>query len=467
MCGRVADYISKAPLEVKCIFFFKEAVLMTPAAIREQFFSVLNDTEKNISAFVKNPGSDMSRHRACSFSDTVNATLCFGMNRTNTELLNFFGLTRKTVPSKSAFSQQRKKLNSGLFPHLLHSFNNAIPMTKTYNGFHLAAVDGSDLNLPTDKNDSVYRIKHAASDNCYFQMHVNALYDICENRYISAVTQPRSKMNEPRAFCQMIDECPMPDNTIFIADRGYMTMNTLAQLIGHNKFFLIRAKSPSYSSSLLNPLMKENVESDSRLTIGITRSHKKLYMENPSAYKILDHRSVFDFIPPDDHESVYSMSIRCTCVELEPGSYEYLVSNLPDDLFSAEDLKQLYWKRWSVETSFRSLKYALSLAYLHSVNRELIIQEVFAKLIMYNFASLLHAYASAAKEALNRCAKTKYRYKVSFDDVVPIARELIKQPSEDEKIKALLLRHLTAVKMIKSSARRIKSQTVKPLNNRA
>ena len=340
-------------------------------------------------------------------------------------------------------------------------------MTKTYNGFHLAAVDGSDLNLPTDKNDSVYRIKHAASDNCYFQMHVNALYDICENRYISAVTQPRPKMNEPRAFCQMIDECPMPDNTIFIADRGYMTMNTLAQLIGHNKFFLIRAKSSSYSSSFLNPLMKENVESDSRLTIGITRSHKKLYMENSSAYKILDHRSVFDFIPPDDHESVYYMSIRCTCVELEPGSYEYLVSNLPDDLFSAEDLKQLYWKRWSVETSFRSLKYALSLAYLHSANRELIIQEVFAKLIMYNFASLLHAYASAAKEALNRCAKTKYRYKVSFDDVVPIARELIKQPSEDEKIKALLLRHLTAVKMIKSSARRIKSQTVKPLNNRA
>ena len=170
-----------------------------------------------------------------------------------------------------------------------------------------------------------------------------------------------------------------------------MTMNTLAQLIGHNKFFLIRAKSPSYSSSFLNPLMKENVESDSWLTIGITRSHKKLYMENPSAYKILDHRSVFDFIPPDDHKSVYSMSIRCTCVELEPGSYEYLVSNLPDDLFSADDLKQLYWKRWSVETSFRSLKYALSLAYLHSANRELIIQEVFAKLIMYNFASLLHA----------------------------------------------------------------------------
>ena len=35
----------------------------------------------------------------------------------------------------------------------------------------------------------------------------------------------------------------------------------------------------------------------------------------------------------------------------------------------------------------------------------LIIQEVFAKLIMYNFASLLHAYASAAKEALTDAQK--------------------------------------------------------------
>lgn len=53
MCGRLADYISKAPLEVKCIFFFKEAVLMTPAAIREQFFSVLNDTKKIFQPLLK------------------------------------------------------------------------------------------------------------------------------------------------------------------------------------------------------------------------------------------------------------------------------------------------------------------------------------------------------------------------------------------------------------------------------
>ena len=42
---------------------------------------------------------------------------------------------------------------------------------------------------------------------------------------------------------------------------------------------------------------------------------------------------------------------------------EYLISNLPADIFSPEDLRELYWKRWSIEASFRSLKYALSLVF--------------------------------------------------------------------------------------------------------
>ena len=63
---------------------------MTPATIRKRFFSVLETAEKNIHLYVNTPGSDMTRHRLCPFSDTVKATLCLTMNRTNTELFNFF-----------------------------------------------------------------------------------------------------------------------------------------------------------------------------------------------------------------------------------------------------------------------------------------------------------------------------------------------------------------------------------------
>lgn len=183
--------------------------------------------------------------------------------------------------------------------------------------------------------------------------------------------------------------------------------------------------------------------------------------------KIVKNKRTFEPIPIDDKKSVYTMKIRCTCIQLENGNYEYLISNLPLKNFSALDLRELYWKRWSIETSFRRLKYALSLVYLHSVNRELIIQEVYAKLIMYNFASLLHAFATEEKNKEQGKKKRKYEYKISFEDVLPIARRFIKHRMTNDIVKALMLRHQTAIKVKQQTARQLRSQTVKPLNNRA
>lgn len=440
---------------------------MTPATIRKRFFSVLKTAEKNIHLYVNTPGSDMTRHRLCPFSDMVKATLCLTMNRTNTELFNFFMSQNKKVPSKSAFTQQRKKLTADFFPYLLKSFNEKIPFTKTYKGFHLVAVDGSDINLPTNKNDFEYRIKQARSNNVFFQMHLNALFDICENRYITAVTQPRPKMNETQALCHMVDHCNLPENTILIADRGYASLNTMAHLIEKKKFFLIRWKSPSAPSAFLKDILPAETESDKEIILDVTRSKKNKHLCHGDKMKIVKNKRIFEPIPIEDKKSVYTMKIRCTCIRLENGNYEYLISNLPLEKFSAQDLRELYWKRWSIETSFRRLKYALSLVYLHSVNRELIIQEVYAKLIMYNFASLLHAFATEEKRKEQGKKKRKYEYKISFEDVLPIARRFIKHRMTNDIVKALMLRHQTAIKVKQQTARQVRSQTVKPLNNRA
>ena len=455
------------PLKLDNKNLFQGGTIMTPATVRNSFFTILSNTEDHIEAFVNNPGSDMTRHRYCDFKNTVLATLSFSMNRSNTELLNFFGFKNKHIPSKSAFTQQRKKFNGNLYPHLLSSFNKVIPLTKTFNGFHLIAVDGTDINLPTDKHDTVYRVKQARSDNFYFQMHLNALYDICENRFISAITQPRPQMNENAAFCQLISECDMPDNTIFIADRGYITLNTLAHLLENNRYFLIRAKSPTSSGSMTKDIIAPNVPSDKYVKINISRSEKNRRKSEADVFKKIGPNRKFDYISDDDKKSVYTMNLRCTCIKIDEDSYEYLISNLPFEIFSSKDLKALYWKRWSIETSFRSLKYALSLVYLHSVNRDLIIQEIFAKMLLYNITALIHAYAQNSKELLERNRNKKHQYKVSFDDTVPITKALLKEPIKNSIVKALLLRHLTAVNVIVTSARHLRSQTVKPLNNRA
>ena len=60
-----------------------------------------------------------------------------------------------------------------------------------------------------------------------------------------------------------------------------------------------------------------------------------------------------------------------------------------DDIKGAiqlEEIKELYHKRWGIETSFRELKYAIGLSALHSKKRESIKQEIYARLLLYNFS---------------------------------------------------------------------------------
>lgn len=439
---------------------------ITPTATRKVFYSVLSQLEEDVKDYVKKP-TDMTRHRKCSFTDTILTTLCFGMNRTNTELFNFFMPIANKIPSKSALTQQRKKFKENLFPSILSKFNDAAPFNKTFKGYHLIAIDGSDLNLPTNKDDTIYRVKQARSDNYYYQMHINALFDICENRYHSLLIQPRPKMNEHQAFMELVTTGNFSANTIFIADRGYCSLNSIANLINQNKFFLIRGKSTDTNVSFLKGVMTPNVEADRFITMAITRRKKNVKNISCDVIKCIRKGRNFDLIEPKDSDSIVQLKIRCTCVKLSDGSYEYLISNLPIDTFSASDLKKLYWKRWNIETSFRSLKYALSLSYLHSTNRDLIIQEVYAKVILYNFTALIHAYAQKCHELQESKTTNKHKYNVSFDDAVPLAKALLKKKMTNGIIKTLLLKHLTAVRVGHESARHVRSQTVKSLNNRA
>lgn len=436
-----------------------------PSTIKSKLLNIISDAETHINEFVLNPGKDMTRHRACTFSDTILTIMNFSMNRLNTELLHFFADKSKNIPSKSAFCQQRKKFNDKLFPYIMKSFYEAFPDSTNYKGYTLMAVDGTDLNLPTDKNDEIYRIKQARSDNYFFQMHVNTLYNICDNRFHSMITQPRPQMNEKSAFCQLVDEGDFDEKTIFIADRGYVSLNTLAHLTERKKLFLIRAKKPDTTASLLYRLIEAEQETDQSITVSVTRSKRNIKKYNLSNYKIVRKSRVFEPISSDDYDTVYQLPIRVVCIQLDTGTYEYLITNLPADKFTASDLKILYHMRWNIETSFRSLKYALALVYLHSVNRDYIIQEIYAKLILYNFASLLHRYAEKNKKTPKR--KNKYCYKVSFNDTVPVAQMFLKRKISNKILKALLLKHMTAIRDKVSWPRSVRSQCVKPLNSRA
>lgn len=101
---------------------------------------------------------------------------------------------------------------------------------KNYKGYRLLACDGSDLGIFHNPKDTDTYYKARTAGKGYNQLHLNVLYDLCENRYTDILIQSMCKENESQAMTQMVDLCQGQKKTIFIADRGYETYNIFAHI---------------------------------------------------------------------------------------------------------------------------------------------------------------------------------------------------------------------------------------------
>ena len=63
--------------------------------------------------------------------------------------------------------------------------------------------------------------------------------------------------------------------------------------------------------------------------------------------------------------------------------------------------KKIYKMRWGIENSFRELKYATGVSCLHSKKEEYIIQEILARVILYNFCEIIITNVTITQEKGN------------------------------------------------------------------
>ena len=85
------------------------------------------------------------------------------------------------------------------------------------------------------------------------------------------------------------------------------------------------------------------------------------------------------------------MEFRVLRFPILEDSYECIITNLPSAEFNVEEIKKLYAMKWGIETSFRELMYAVRLTSFHSKKNEYITQEIWARLILYNFCEIITA----------------------------------------------------------------------------
>lgn len=117
------------------------------------------------------------------------------------------------------------------------------------------------------------------------------------------------------------------------------------------------------------------------------------------------------------------------------GKTQMLMTNLDAAQFPLSALRELYARRWGIETSFRELKYTVGLIHLHSKKSDLVLQEIFAAFTVFNFT---RADAWNTNEG---CGSSKYKRRVNLAHAVYLCCELLR--GERTEITGLLERVLT------------------------
>ena len=426
--------------------------------------------------YVMNPGHDFARHRLLPFKDTLLMTMFMRTSSLSGEIEDYWSVvhpdarystdTRDAVPSRAAFIHQRAKLNDSAFPSLLTRFNNALGFKKRLKGYHLLACDGSDLNIaPTPDDYSTY-IRYNSREDGYHQLHLTVMYDLLEAVYTDAVVQPRGQMDEQNAFVSMVRRNPVPGKCLFIADRGFGSFNDMATVADAGQFFLFRIKEPNRDTSAFKHLLvsdKKLYETSSDFFF--CRTRKNLPDVPHDQQKYIRPGRTFDLIPPSDKTSVFHLSFRFIKLTLDNGNVEFLVTNLPKRSVKLEDFKDLYHRRWGIETSFLFLKYGISLAFPHSVKRRFQIQEIFAKLILYNAIS--RTVSCVPVPDMNQSG-TKYQYRISFSDAIRKCRYFFVDPfpPTDQVFINRLLRDKIPIRSDKDRPRNMRSQRLHSFQNR-
>ena len=419
----------------------------------------LNDCISQLSEvswmFSKQPGIFFTRDRKLPFPKVISCILSMEGGSLTSELLKYFGCTAD-IASSSAFVQQRNKISEDAFPMLFSLFVKKTDYPKLYKGLRLIAADGSDIHIPTNPGHPDSHFPRVNGQAAYNMLHLDAMYDLLRHTYTDASVLGQRKVNERSSLCAMVDRSSM-ENVLLIADRGYEGFNLMAHIQEKHWHFLIRIQDILHSRGIAAGLnLPDKDEFDVPIHLSLTTkgtNEVKQLCKDRNKYRFIPSTITFDYLPKKNRKHdptiFYDLYFRIVRFKITEDTYETVMTNLDPFSFPSEELKKLYNMRWGIETSFRELKYTVGLLHFHAKKVEHIYQEVFARLIMYNFTELVTSHVIIQK------AHCKYAYKANFSVAVHVCRQFFLGNVSPPDVEALIRKHVSPIRPGRSRPRKM------------
>ncbi len=320
-----------------------------------------------------------TRNRKLSFQDIMYFVLSMPQKSLTTELDLFFDKKGISI-SKQAFSKARYKISPHAFEDIFHLSTDLFRFTnhtKTWEGYRVFAIDGSEIALDHNKNNKTEFGLKGGNQHAYPCARLTAFYDVTNDLIVDAVFTGISVGEREHAHRLLSSEALINGKgykNLILFDRGYPSRELIYELEDKGLFYLIRC----------------------------THSFLACVNECPDGEHIVS----------DIHKgrTVSLRVIKATSGE-EP---HILVSNLLErhqDMCYHQDL---YHKRWSIETKYGELKTRARLENFSGKNPQAIRQELYAALFISNLSALIKSSAeSEIREELNS-GKHKYQLNRSY-----------------------------------------------------
>lgn len=366
---------------------------------------------------IKNIGkmsdSDFTRNRKMPFNDMIKCILNKEGKTTTMEINNYFKKINKREQrvSKQAFSKQRCKLNPEVFKVLNKEYVESIYSEtnyKTFKGYILVAIDGSILEIPNTeelREQYGYQNSNKKEVRRVARAKASGLYDVENNIMIDAILDRYNTPERTLAKKNIENMNSILGNDkkiLMIFDRGYISTEMLMYLSELPVHYLFRVQGNTYNRE------KESMLTNDELI--------DLKVDGTRLVKISDESL------KQKAEQIKNLPVRMVKITLKTGEIEYLITNVPSEQISTEEMGKVYFKRWGIETAYDIIKNKLYIENISGKKKIIVEQDFYSQILLFNMIEDLKNGANIELE-INNTKNLKYDYKVNINILVGTFRE--------------------------------------------
>ena len=326
------------------------------------------------------------------------------------EILEFFGHigAEEFKASKSAFSQQRLKINSFFFSCLNSILVDSFYMhykdeVKRWSGLRVIAIDGSTSYLIDKKEVSDHFGTHGNQRGEVTLGRILCAFDVLNKITIKAGMYPINCSEQKVALNWLPAYDP---DMLLIYDRAYP---------GFTSIFHHQSKEQPQPFLMRCPV-GFSLEVIAFVKSGLNEVISSLKADKATRRSL---RVQGFIIPPRT-----TVEVRFIRVVLEDGTVEVLITNLfCQKQYPYSEFKALYFMRWGIETRFSSFKNQLQLEAFSGQKVETILQDFFATVFLSNLQEII---SKPSQEKVNmQIPKRKYAYQINKNTAIGIMKNRV------------------------------------------